>query len=288
VCEIANFNLPSNPTVRLKFHFMFTMKNVVWTLLLTFLTLLLSVDGKLIRHKRIRKTDHNPKCDTSKTFYGQECEDKVLYERFFKSRQPGIFVEIGGFTGRRVSNTYFFEKELGWRGVLIEGSPSNFPVMVKNRPDALNVGRAVCSKSGLVDFYHGNKILPTGGIIEHMRPFNPRHHSFVDRLKRNKGLSSPVRFDVEGAEEIVLKTMDWSIPIEVVIIELDRKSNHPEDTERLIEYIIGKGFVDSGIIIPLSSIYVNKTFSVDVSDFSTIATQLHVNYMENPELHKLI
>jgi hypothetical protein len=37
----------------------------------------------------------------------------------------GNFLEIGSYNGIKYSNTYFFEKKLDFRGVLIEGHPQN-------------------------------------------------------------------------------------------------------------------------------------------------------------------
>ena len=37
--------------------------------------------------------------------------------------RPGVFVEIGAFTGIALSNTYALEKCFNWTGVLIEANP---------------------------------------------------------------------------------------------------------------------------------------------------------------------
>eukprot|EP01031_Cornospumella_fuschlensis_P032780 gene32780-39633_t len=55
----------------------------------------------------------------------QNKEDLWLYEKIF-SRLPveeqigGTFLEIGALDGVTYSNTWFFEKKLGWKGILVE------------------------------------------------------------------------------------------------------------------------------------------------------------------------
>lgn len=53
---------------------------------------------------------------------------------------PGHFyVEIGGHDGMVLSNTRFFDEEMHWKGMLVEGNPETYPTMKRNRPDAISV-----------------------------------------------------------------------------------------------------------------------------------------------------
>lgn len=53
-------------------------------------------------------------------FRAQKGQDRYVYSTFFKDMDgPGIFVEFGGRDGIMDSNTYFFEKALGWKGLLV-------------------------------------------------------------------------------------------------------------------------------------------------------------------------
>lgn len=52
----------------------------------------------------------------------QHGEDAQLAARFGHKR-GGYFVEVGALDGEKLSNTYYFEKELGWSGVLVEADP---------------------------------------------------------------------------------------------------------------------------------------------------------------------
>jgi hypothetical protein len=51
-------------------------------------------------------------------YYSQVKQDKFLNEKVFKNIKNGIFLDLGAFDGKTLSNTYFFEKEIGLVGVL--------------------------------------------------------------------------------------------------------------------------------------------------------------------------
>ena len=42
------------------------------------------------------------------------------------SMRPGSFVELGAFDGVHNSNSYLLEKCHGWKGLLVEASPTNY------------------------------------------------------------------------------------------------------------------------------------------------------------------
>ena len=45
----------------------------------------------------------------------------------------GFFIECGANDGVNQSNTWYFEKKLNWRGILIEPVPNLFKELKKNR-----------------------------------------------------------------------------------------------------------------------------------------------------------
>ena len=59
--------------------------------------------------------------------------EKKLLEYF---DGPGVFVEAGAVDGFFESNTYYLERFLGWRGILIEPMPAMFRRIHVNRPRA--------------------------------------------------------------------------------------------------------------------------------------------------------
>lgn len=63
----------------------------------------------------------------------QHGEDLLLAERF-AGRDTGYFVEVGALDGEDLSNTFYFEKALGWSGVLVEANPEQARACRRNRP----------------------------------------------------------------------------------------------------------------------------------------------------------
>eukprot|EP01062_Namystynia_karyoxenos_P054764 TRINITY_DN4528_c0_g1_i3.p1 TRINITY_DN4528_c0_g1~~TRINITY_DN4528_c0_g1_i3.p1 ORF type:complete len:440 (+),score=73.78 TRINITY_DN4528_c0_g1_i3:91-1410(+) len=180
----------------------------------------------------------------------QSREDAALYHRYFCGRCGGTFVEMGALDGLRYSNTLFFERALGWRGVLIEALPDNVAQLRRNRPLSTIVGKAACpDRNGTIQFVRGVSSA-VGGAADLASP------SFRDRwwargwenrtitvpcsplgtLLREAGLRKVDLFvlDVEGGELATLNTMDWSIPVRVWVIELDNHNETKNTAVRLL------------------------------------------------------
>merc|ERR1712187_192852 len=142
----------------------------------------------------------------------------------------------GAFTGSELSNTFMFNKKLGWRGVLIEASPSSFAKLKNNRKDEIAlVNEAVCSEKGKVHYIDSGPE-NVRGIFEFMdqRFLNHWHPNVtVDQLPEiecdsvtaillNSGIKHVDFFslDVEGGELQVLATVNFAkISFGVLAIE---------------------------------------------------------------------
>jgi hypothetical protein len=59
-------------------------------------------------------------------FHSQIGQDRFLLEHFFRGRRGGVFVDIGAYDREMFSNTLFFERSMGWRGLCVEPLPSAF------------------------------------------------------------------------------------------------------------------------------------------------------------------
>lgn len=66
-------------------------------------------------------------------YYSQYNQDQWLNENIFKNKRDGLFLDIGAHDGVTLSNTYFFETELGWSGGCFEPIPLVFDKLSKNR-----------------------------------------------------------------------------------------------------------------------------------------------------------
>jgi len=73
--------------------------------------------------------------------------DRRLAKRL-DNRRDGFFIEVGANDGIAASNTLYFERYLGWSGLLIEPIPALAEACRRNRP------RAIVEHAALVPFGH--------------------------------------------------------------------------------------------------------------------------------------
>jgi len=175
-------------------------------------------------------------------------EDWQVYDAFFKnySRQ-GVFMEMGALDGHSLSTTYsFLEKGLDWKGFLMEAVPHQCGPLNKNRPtNTVNVCAAACEgdkkavslnipAKGSTEVASVGNISQWGATKATDVPCWP-----LGSLLRASG----IRFidfwslDVEGSEMTFLTTMDWTIPVYVVSVEVNWNSAEVEN------YLLKQGFV---------------------------------------------
>lgn len=169
-------------------------------------------------------------------------EDVMIYERFFSAGQPlyktvtganhGVFLEMGAFDGIAESNSLFYERCLGWRGLLIEANPIPFKELIANRPLAhkLNMAPSCLDDHSTIKFVSHQytsageyDVLPDADkatlnkeslLDVHCGPLS----LYLDKLGITK-----IDFwslDVEGAELEVLKTFDFDkVQVGVLMVE---------------------------------------------------------------------
>lgn len=183
-------------------------------------------------------------------FYSQQGEDIFIYKQLINKACPdGVFVEIGGYDGITYSNTKFFEDHLGFRGILIEPT-KYYENMKNNRPNCDCYNVAVGYTNEPILFVGDN---PCAGALETMSlDAIEYHHKTSDRYLVNADTfgnilhKSSLKYvdlmsiDVEGGEYMVLITMDWTIPVYIIIIECHL---HDEEKNELCrKLLIEKGF----------------------------------------------
>ena len=64
-------------------------------------------------------------------------------------RRHGFFIECGAADGQHYTNSLLFEMRRGWSGLLIEPSPTQFPVLVSRHRkwvEALHAAAEHCQK----------------------------------------------------------------------------------------------------------------------------------------------
>lgn len=151
----------------------------------------------------------------------------------------GAFLEMGAYDGYHASNTWYFERCLGWRGILIEPDPLQFRSLVVNRPHTLNLHLAACSQHGVVSLVgeqSKTKVLP----LPNLSVLNGSKWQYKDRLVTCGPLGDYLRWlgvrrldfwslDVEGAEEVAINSIDFrQLSLGVVLVEARRAKRRSE------------------------------------------------------------
>ncbi len=183
------------------------------------------------------------------TFYSQYGQDKYIYEHFFKNKKdPGIFIEIGAYNGITLSNTYFFEKHLGWRGICIEPLPEVFEKLKENRPLSKCFRGCISDKNQWAQLIHVTG--PSEMLSGLAKKYDQQHLKRIDyELKELGGKMEIIKvpccrlpdllekfqifhvdylsIDVEGGELEILKSIDFN-KFEITIISVENNYQDPE------------------------------------------------------------
>ena len=85
------------------------------------------------------------------------------------NKKKGFFIELGANNGLFQSNTAFFEKNMEWKGILIEPSPKGYKLCKKNRPNSVCLNYACVSndyKNKYIegDFEDGHPMSSVNGV----------------------------------------------------------------------------------------------------------------------------
>ena len=169
----------------------------------------------------------------------------------------GYFVEIGALDGLSFSNTIMLERCFGWKGLLIEGSPSNFAELRRNGRLATSVHSAVCDQVGFVDFvYSGTGAKgATNGQLGHGFRHDSTKKAITGKIARvpckplgalmdDVSLPAVVDFlslDVEGAEWNVIRTVDPA-RFRIIFVEMPGEGgNLTVPLQRVHDHIMAAG-----------------------------------------------
>jgi FkbM family methyltransferase len=190
-------------------------------------------------------------------YHSQYGQDQYVNEVLYHNMRDGVFVDIGAFDGVAISNTLFFEKELGWKGICVEPDPDKFQELKKNR-ECICIEGCVSDTSGESKYL---KLPPPcavlGGLIH---KYDPRHVERVNQelrdcggtskeitvqcytfndLMKNNGIDHIhfLSIDTEGGELEILSSIDFSrCLIDAITVE----DNYGD--ARFIQFLEGKGF----------------------------------------------
>ena len=213
-------------------------------------------------------------------------EDKIIYETFFKNNKDdhveGTYIELGAFDGLREANTHFFDKCLGWKGLLLEGNPRKYDNLLTNRPNAhrMNFAPSCVQWNDTVAFY--STIFTNAGLPGMAKAYDGKEEvpkmivpcgpigPVIEKIFPGQlQLPSRVNFfslDVEGAEKMVLDTIDFSkVQIDVFMIEVVNnhclKDKECEVRNQIRNKMVKElGYEKHEGIVPNSDIYIHPNY----------------------------
>lgn len=171
-------------------------------------------------------------------YKGQFFQDKYVNNKFFKNKDNGVFLDIGANDGITFSNTYFFEKELDWKGMCIEPLDSAYEQLVLNRSSINIKGCAwTCDTtmkfrqvngggemlSGLVDAYQmeHQKRIELESMNDGYVDIDVNCYDINALLDKHKMYDIDLlSIDTEGSEFNILQCIDFTkFKIKVIIAE---------------------------------------------------------------------
>ena len=215
-------------------------------------------------------------------------EDLFLNENIFKNKRNGVYIELGALDGVLYSNTKFFEDMLGWTGILIEPHPFKFVSLQGNRPNNFLFNSLVSCHTEPLEFrYFVDFHAAVSGVENtlsqfHFDEFFENNQEYMKLLPQNKMFIQPqslteiikqtnlqhidfMSLDVEGHEYEVLKSWDFSVPIDVILMET--LGCQPEREQMCRELLLQNNY---RFIIKFkhNEIYALNTFELDVNTFT--------------------
>lgn len=185
-------------------------------------------------------------------FFSRAGQDKYIYETFFSDKSDGLFLEVGGHNGWYGSNCFFFEKILGWKGVVIEPSPnlqnelnavrSNevLQAAISNHDgedEFINITSGYTQMSGLASTYSAEQLKMVRNHKNHAEKTITVPSIRMDTLMKQRNINyvDYCSIDVEGAEYTVLSTIDFAnVNIEVISVE-NNTANKSSQCRALLE-----------------------------------------------------
>lgn len=216
--------------------------------------------------------------DSITGFYSQAGQDAFVYTEFFSMINDGriskVFLDIGCNHPTKFSNSYFFEKNLGFECIAVDPLPTYLNAWKSSRSNSIFNNVALGSSTGELSLsvpdqtWDSEKNSHPPDMFSTMDKANPRltegkwktinvpvvtAKDLLDSLNISKiGIAS---IDVEGFEMQVLKGFDFnSTRIDICIIE--NNTNSKFGSEDIRKFMMSNGYVFYARIWGLDDIFI--------------------------------
>lgn len=188
--------------------------------------------------------------------FSQSGQDAFVMS-YFNNKRDGVFIDIGANDGITLSNTYYLEKELGWKGICIEPIPEIFEQLDKNR-NCIKIMAGISNEKSVEKFTF---VKGVSNMLSGMtKNYDPRHQKRIEEEVKSRhqeiieldiqclvlnDLLSEYEFfiidylsiDTEGNEFDIIKSIDFD-KFKIKTLTVENNYNNKEQTS----YILSKGF----------------------------------------------
>ena len=188
--------------------------------------------------------------------FSQSGQDAFVLS-YFKNKRDGVFIDIGANDGVSLSNTYYLEKELNWKGICFEPIPDIFAKLNKNR-NCIKINAGLSDKESIEKFTFVDG--PSHMLSGISKEYNQQHRQRIEHEVKTLGgkvveldvqcyvlndiLEKYEIFDIdylsldtEGNEFKILKTIDFD-KFNIKIMSIENNYNDVNQTN----YVISKGY----------------------------------------------
>eukprot|EP00451_Oxyrrhis_marina_P016067 CAMPEP_0204327956 /NCGR_PEP_ID=MMETSP0469-20131031/13005_1 /ASSEMBLY_ACC=CAM_ASM_000384 /TAXON_ID=2969 /ORGANISM="Oxyrrhis marina" /LENGTH=344 /DNA_ID=CAMNT_0051310271 /DNA_START=34 /DNA_END=1065 /DNA_ORIENTATION=- len=209
-------------------------------------------------------------------FNSKQLVDFELWSRFYRGRKDGIFVEIGANDGKDDSHTFFFEQQMGWRGVCLEPLPDAFARLEGNRPLCKNEMVAACSSAGVKPFVQLDSPVPGLDQLSGLQEtYDPRHLKSIDeKLKKFGGTKTVIDVTCVLINEVLARHKLTNIDVMIVDTEgseLSILKTLDFDSYRVSTLVVENNFNETGVRDFLATKGYRRVAQVDVDDIYTVS-----------------
>jgi len=219
------------------------------------------------------------------SFQSQAGQDRFLSQQVFFDRRDGLFVDVGAHDGKSFSNTFYFEKKLGWSGICIEPLPDVFALLEACR-DCECLRGCAYNDTGVSAFTVVKNKNMLSGLSEHLEK-NPnaigKSEIETDTFRLSDVFSERsidtvdyLSVDTEGSEMQVLTGIDWdNVHINAISIEHNGYlAGGAQRKKTIFDFLSKRGFDLVASISNFEFIFVNSNFRFKGGDVTEVFPQL--------------